>query len=57
MILLMKRVAHPAHRNRWNMVRELAIVDFKLKYQGSFFGYLWSLLKPLAVFWSLVPGF
>lgn len=39
-----------ANRNYWSMVRELAITDFKLKYQGSVFGYLWSLMKPLAIF-------
>ncbi|MDB5178137.1 MAG: transporter [Patescibacteria group bacterium] len=38
------------NRNYWSMVRELAVTDFKLKYQGSVFGYLWSLMKPLAIF-------
>jgi ABC-2 type transport system permease protein len=38
------------NRNYWSMVRELAVTDFKLKYQGSIFGYLWSLMKPLAIF-------
>lgn len=33
-----------------NLVREIAITGFKLKYQGSFFGYLWSLMKPLFLF-------
>ena len=28
----------------------MVITDFKLRYQGSFLGYLWSLLKPLALF-------
>lgn len=32
------------------LLRELVITDFKLRYQGSFLGYLWSLLKPLALF-------
>ncbi|HEV2402951.1 MAG TPA: ABC transporter permease [Candidatus Saccharimonadales bacterium] len=32
------------------LIRELVITDFKLRYQGSFLGYLWSLLKPLAIF-------
>lgn len=32
------------------MLRELVITDFKLRYQGSFLGYLWSLLRPLALF-------
>lgn len=29
---------------------ELVIADFKLRYQGSVFGYLWSLGRPLALF-------
>jgi ABC-2 type transport system permease protein len=33
-----------------NLVRELAITDFKLKYQGLALGYLWSLAKPLMLF-------
>lgn len=36
-------------RNRI-LLRELVITDFKLRYQGSFLGYLWSLLKPLFLF-------
>jgi ABC-2 type transport system permease protein len=32
------------------LIRELAITEFKLKYQGSAMSYLWSLLKPLASF-------
>lgn len=31
-------------------MRELVITDFKLRYQGSVLGYLWSLLKPLLLF-------
>jgi len=33
-----------------NLVRELAITNFKLKYTGSALGYLWSLVKPLMLF-------
>lgn len=33
-----------------DMIRELAITDFKLKYQGSILGYAWSLAKPLMLF-------
>lgn len=36
-------------RNRI-LLRELVITDFKLRYQGSVLGYLWSLLKPLMLF-------
>jgi ABC-2 type transport system permease protein len=34
----------------YDLIKELAITGFKLKYQGSFFGYLWSLMKPLFLF-------
>lgn len=34
----------------WELVKELALTGFKLKYHGSFFGYLWSLMKPLFLF-------
>lgn len=33
-----------------NLIRELAITDYKLKYQGSVLGYLWSFAKPLVLF-------
>ncbi len=36
-------------RNRI-LLKELVITDFKLRYQGSTLGYLWSLLKPLLLF-------
>lgn len=36
-------------RNRI-LLRELVITDFKLRYQGSVLGYVWSLLKPLMLF-------
>lgn len=32
------------------MLRQLVKTDFKLRYQGSVLGYLWSLLRPLAIF-------
>jgi ABC-2 type transport system permease protein len=32
------------------MIREIAVTDFKLKYQGSVLGYLWSFAKPLMLF-------
>ena len=39
-------------RYRYSLIllRELVITDFKLRYQGSFLGYLWSLLRPLGLF-------
>jgi ABC-2 type transport system permease protein len=36
-------------RNR-AILREMASTDFKVRYQGSVLGYLWSLLKPLFLF-------
>ncbi len=33
-----------------DMVRELALTDLKLKYQGSLLGYAWTLLRPLLLF-------
>lgn len=32
------------------LLRELVRTDFKLRYQGSALGYLWSLLRPLFLF-------
>lgn len=32
------------------LLRELVVSDFKLRYQNSVLGYLWSLLRPLALF-------
>jgi ABC-2 type transport system permease protein len=39
-----------AIKNYKNLIRALAVTDFKLKYQGSILGYLWSLVKPLMLF-------
>jgi ABC-2 type transport system permease protein len=33
-----------------NLVRELSITAFKIKYTGSALGYVWSLVKPLMLF-------
>lgn len=36
-------------RNR-AIMREMVRTDFKVRYQGSVLGYMWSLLKPLMIF-------
>lgn len=39
-------------RYRYSLVilKQLVITDFKLRYKGSVLGYVWTLLKPLALF-------
>lgn len=32
------------------IIKQIALTDFKLKYEGSVLGYLWSLVKPLMLF-------
>ncbi|QFZ09393.1 ABC transporter permease, partial [Streptococcus dysgalactiae] len=32
------------------LLREMVKTDFKLRYQGSFIGHLWSILKPMLLF-------
>lgn len=41
-----------ASRYRYSVIllKQLVVTDFKLRYQGSFLGYIWSLLRPLALF-------
>lgn len=38
------------NKHFFELVRELAINEFKLKYKNSALGYIWSLIKPLALF-------
>ncbi len=38
------------YRYSFVLLRQLVITDFKLRYQGSTLGYIWSLLRPLALF-------
>ena len=39
-----------AFQRNVNLVRELSITGFKLKYTGSALGYVWSLVKPMMLF-------
>lgn len=32
------------------LLKQLVVTDYKLRYQGSILGYLWSLLKPMMLF-------
>jgi len=38
------------NRHFFELVRELTINEFKLKYKNSALGYVWSLIKPLSLF-------
>lgn len=44
------KIANIISRRNRILLRELVVTDFKLRYQGSALGYLWSLLKPLMLF-------
>lgn len=48
----MKFIEKFKERNRYSMIvlREMVKTDFQLRYQGSFLGILWSVLKPLMLF-------
>lgn len=41
-----------AQKYRYSLIllRELVITEFKLRYQGSVLGYLWSVMRPLFLF-------
>jgi len=44
-------------QKNYNLLTEMVRTDFKLRYQGSALGYLWSLLKPLMLFAVLYTVF
>lgn len=44
------KIANVISRKNRILLRELVITDFKLRYQGSVLGYMWSILKPLFLF-------
>lgn len=53
---IVKRL-HSRFRYSYILLKELVISDFKLRYQGSVLGYLWSLLRPLMLFLVLYVVF
>ncbi len=53
----MIKVSNVFSRSNKILLRELVITDFKLRYQGSALGYLWSVLKPLFLFTILYVVF
>ena len=40
-----------------NLIRQLSITTFRLKYSGSALGYVWSLIKPLLIFGMIYAVF
>ena len=46
----MNRVKAIFSKQNRALLSELVRTDFKLRYQGSFLGYAWSLLRPLFIF-------
>jgi ABC-2 type transport system permease protein len=48
----MKLITNAQQRYHYSIVllKQLVKTDFKLRYQGSALGYLWSLLRPLLIF-------
>lgn len=47
-------IIRPSNRS---LIRELVASDFKLRYQNSVLGYVWSLLRPLLLFTTLYVVF
>lgn len=52
MVNIVKKLEQLKKKYRYSviLIKELVITEFKLRYQGSVLGYLWSLLKPLFLF-------
>lgn len=50
-------LARPLNKQTRNLLLEMVRTDFKLRYQSSVLGYLWSLLKPLFIFSILYAVF
>jgi len=49
-MLIVKAPFLQRYRYSLILLRQMVITDFKLRYQGSVLGYVWSLLKPLVLF-------
>ena len=41
---------HERYRYPLILLRAMVVTDFKVRYQASLLGYLWTLLRPLAIF-------
>lgn len=52
MVNIVKKLEQLKKKYRYSLIllKELVITDFKLRYQGSALGYLWSLLRPMFLF-------
>lgn len=48
---------HTTKKQKLNLLRALVVSDFKIRYQGSVLGYLWSLVRPLSLFTVLYVVF
>ena len=48
--LLIMQEIRKRYRYSFILLRELVRTDFKIRYQNSILGYVWSLLKPLLLF-------
>jgi ABC-2 type transport system permease protein len=48
----LRRIAAPGEdfRRLWSLTWTMAVTDWQLRFYGSFFGYLWSLARPFALF-------
>jgi ABC-2 type transport system permease protein len=48
----LRRVTTPGDETRrlWRLTWTMAVTEWKMRFYGSFFGYLWSLARPFALF-------
>lgn len=47
--IMIKDMKFLNQKNR-SILREMTVTDFKLRYQGSILGYVWSLMRPMFMF-------